>query len=146
MDEESIFHHHPEPEPAWAKALAEQLKTVISNQETIQKLMSSSNISITQLVADFAAYQAAQTKVNADTAAFVADSQTFYAAVIAFIASVKTGSGGTVLSAADQALLNTLDQQVQTLTPAATALDSSVENSDAALKAITVPVPPAPSA
>lgn len=81
--------------------------------EKIITLMSAQNSVISQLASDFAKFQT--------------DFSAFTGAVKAFIASATSGSGGTVLSAADQATLSGIDTAVD-------ALDSS-------LGAITIPNP-----
>ena len=123
------------------------LTQISKNQQELLKTMSTVNTSITQLVSDFGVFQTGQAKVNVDVTTYIADSQAFFAAVQAFITSAQSGTGGTVLSSADQTAVNNLDQQLQALTPAAATLDNAVDASDAALKAITVPpvTPPAGS-
>jgi hypothetical protein len=105
--------------------LNQSLSQILKNQEEIIKLVSTTNTSISQLAADF-------NKFAGDANTYFTDQTAFNAQLKAFLASLSSGSGGTTLSPADQATVNSLDQAIA-------PLDTQANTLNAALSGLTLP-------
>ena len=110
----------------------EQIHALWQRMKILEDQLGTTNVSIAQFATDFGKFQA-------DATTFFNDQATFNASLKAFLTSLASGSGGTQLSAADQATINSLDGAIS-------ALDNQADTLNTALSGITLPAaPPTPA-
>ena len=91
--------------------------------------MATTNVTLTQFFSDFGKFQT-------DASTYFTNQAAANAKILAFLQTLSSGSTGTQLSAADQATLNSLDNETQ-------ALDAQAEALNTAIGSINLPTPPA---
>jgi hypothetical protein len=106
----------------------QQIQSLSQRLKILEEKVSTTNVTLSQFFTNFAKYQTDATTFYNDQTAFNASLQTF-------LTSLAAGSGGTVLSAADQQTLNGLNASL-------TTLDGQADTLNTAVGSITLPSAP----